>query len=670
MGQISRRQFLQYAAAGAAAAGLGSKNARRLISPAEPVPNEVAGEPTIYATTCRECPAGCGMHVWNREGRAVKAEGSPEHPISRGGLCARGQSSLQGLYDPDRIKTPLRRGDDGKLVPSDWASALAAIAARLAPKRGRVVLLSDLQTGTLDELMRAFCSTIGAAAPLYYEPVNYPALSRAYGVLGHEGVPRFVLDDCRLVVSFAADFLETWVSPVEFTRGFARTRDWKDGGAGRFLYVGPWQSMTAANADEFWQVPPAALPHVAFSLLHEVLQGGHARQDAAGIAELARPYDLAGAAVRAGIAPQKLRRVAELFCQEAPTLALAGPAMADDAASRDAAVAAALLNYAAGRVGQTVRLDRPHALGKAAGRKQVAAAIQSLGPDDVLIVHQANPVYSLGGPKDAALRAGLVVYLGTMADETAHQANWVLPVDSPLESWGDYEPYSGIHCLLQPVTGRLYDTRPAGDVLLDLAARAGKPLARAAGQAPGSFQEWQRQRLGPVLTENKQAERLGFAQAAAPATRAQLQPPAQRAGAAIPPTIQPPASLPAGQAELWVYPSIMLFDGRLANRGWLQEAPDPVSYIVWNSWLDIHPRKALSLGLAAGDVVEVRNDVGVIELPIRLNEEQVEDVVSVGLGQGHTALGRFADGVGASKDRRLKVSPPCAPQFAARAARP
>jgi anaerobic selenocysteine-containing dehydrogenase len=92
----------------------------------------IAGRPTFYATTCRECPAGCGMIVKTREGRALKAEGNPDHPINRGKLCPRGQASLQGLYNPQRYRNPLAK----KLGPGqapmhesiEWDDALGRIA--------------------------------------------------------------------------------------------------------------------------------------------------------------------------------------------------------------------------------------------------------------------------------------------------------------------------------------------------------------------------------------------------------------------------------------------------------------------------------------------------------------------------------------------------------------
>jgi len=90
--------------------------------------------------TCRECPAGCGMCLYGRDGRVTKAEGIRDHPVSAGGLCARGQSSVQGHYDPDRLRRPLRRDADGKAQPVEWAAAIEELG-KLKPGEGEKIRL-------------------------------------------------------------------------------------------------------------------------------------------------------------------------------------------------------------------------------------------------------------------------------------------------------------------------------------------------------------------------------------------------------------------------------------------------------------------------------------------------------------------------------------------------
>ena len=145
---MKRRRFLQVAGAAGAtlAAGCSSGSSDRLLPYVTPPDDVIAGIPTFYATTCRECPAGCGIHVTTREARAIKVEGNPAHPVSRGKLCARGQASLQGLYDPDRIRGPFRHTARG-LEPVAWDAAIAqlaeAVATAAASGPDRVALVTD-----------------------------------------------------------------------------------------------------------------------------------------------------------------------------------------------------------------------------------------------------------------------------------------------------------------------------------------------------------------------------------------------------------------------------------------------------------------------------------------------------------------------------------------------
>src|SRR3990170_4586945 len=118
---MNRRRFLRVlgTTGGGAAAltgcGIGPEPAEKLIPYLVPPDDQIPGTATYYATTCRECSAGCGLHVRIREGRAVKLEGNPESPVNRGRLCARGQAGIQGLYHPDRVRAPLARNQAGAL---------------------------------------------------------------------------------------------------------------------------------------------------------------------------------------------------------------------------------------------------------------------------------------------------------------------------------------------------------------------------------------------------------------------------------------------------------------------------------------------------------------------------------------------------------------------------
>ncbi len=668
MEPISRRAFLGLAASAGVAIATSppSKLADRLIPYVNPPEYPPSGQWATYATTCRECPAGCGMHLWHRDGRVTKAEGNPEHPVNCGGLCARGQSSLQGLYDPDRLRAPQRSG--GALA--SWPDAITSIGDKLRNRRGRVVVLSDLQTGALREVVESFAAAFGGAA-LFWEPINCEALCGAHDALfGLPQIPAFRMEQCRLILTFGADFLDTWISPVEYAAAFSRMHAFREGGMGRMVYVGPRLSMTAGNADDFLCVPPGGELAIAVEMLRAIAEKGRPKGDARTLTAHLKALSARAGGLPEGVSRARVESLARAFVESPSSVALAGPAGGSGSAARDLAMAAALLNYAAGRIGSSMDFAAPHALSRAAGNRQAEALLEGLTQEDILFLLGANPVYALNGAEAALRRAGAVVCLGTMPDESAALAHWTLPVDSPLESWGDYEPRAGVHGLMQPTLSRLHNSRPAGDLFLEVARAAGKPLARPGGAgAPENFEQWLHlcwrelhARLSPLTPFDlfwHDSLRRGGAYEKPAEVSVQLRPVADSmVERAVPARLVNDSRLgTAGStttdAELWVWPSVMLFDGRVANRGWLQEAPEPTTSITWGSWVELHPRKARALGLSDGDVVEISNERAAIELPLLVTEDVAENVAAVPLGQGHTALGRNATRRGANAFRLL-----------------
>ncbi|QWV97494.1 4Fe-4S dicluster domain-containing protein [Geomonas nitrogeniifigens] len=651
MSEMSRRTFLWIT--GGSSIALATDSPRKLVNKLIPKvnpPEEISpGHWTYYATTCRECPAGCGMHVANRDGRATKAEGNPEHPVNRGALCPRGQSSLQGLFDPDRVTKVLYRSGR-KHRQRSWQEAFDSISSRLAAG-GRVALLSALQTGAPAEVLHAFAAAFGSDRVLFYEPFNYESLRAAHQQLfGLPVIPRYDLEGSDFILSFAADFLETWGSPVRQARQFSDGRAYREGESPtRMAYLGPRLSMTAGNGDYFVQVSPEQLPVVAAALLRVIVDRGWARND---LGVLRPALDtLLNAPSLPALDQELLLTVARGFTSARRPVALAGPPFAAGPTATQTALCVALLNYAVGAIGSTVDFSRPHALSGSARDAELDLFFSSLGAQDVLFVLDANPAYSRAGAADRMARAGMVVYLGSQLDETAELARWVLPTDSHLESWGEYQPEPGVDGLMQPAMGRLYDTRGACDILIALAREAGRPLRSARGTTPADLLQWLKERRGFGGGEDE-AERGWQAALRTGGTWQETLPP----GTAHTPHLagisfqaqRPPGPARAEDVELWPWASIMLYDGRLANRGWLQEAPDPTSFIVWGNWIDLHPKKAATLGIEAGDLVQLTSVAGSLRAPVRLTTEIHERCAAVGLGQGHSALGQNARGVGSN----------------------
>jgi anaerobic selenocysteine-containing dehydrogenase/Fe-S-cluster-containing dehydrogenase component len=686
---IERRQFLKVIGASGAGASMaacgGTDAAERLIPYVVPNEEIVPGLATWYRTTCRECPSGCGMNIRTREGRAVKAEGNPLSPISHGKLCAGGQASLHGLYNPDRIRRPLARtspngADEADWDALNWDAAEQRLAEALDANRGRTVFLTHAMTGSMDALIDAFCAAYGIQR-VRYEPFAHEALRAGYAAVGGTGVPVHDFSAAEVVVTFGADFLETWLSPVDYAHGYTRGHAYDGGRRGRMIHVGPHQSLTGMNADEWLACRPGTEHLVALALAQIV--GG-----AGGV-------DPAQVATAADVPLERLQQVAAAFGNGGRSLAV-GPGVASShAAAVEVARGVALLNQAAGNIGSTVHLDRaehPATAGSYAQMTQLVAQMRT-GAVGALLVHGPNPVYSL--PDRAAVDEALanVAFTASFSpylDETSARAHLLLPDHHFLESWDDVVPRTGITGLVQPVMTPVFETKQTGDVLLSVARRGGATLPTQAT----TYYDYLRERLGATLGGDaawREALQVGFvlsggAQGAGegggvvqggggagggaagavmmPPAGAQQDTSAVAGGAILPVQPQQPAAgqtqlAPAtfagndGDPYLIVYPSYKFYDGRMANRPWLQELGDPVNKLTWSSCVEIHPDYADELGIDDGHIVEVTTAAGTFELPAWRHPAMRRDTIAIQLGQGHEAFGTYAKDRGFNPIRLL-----------------
>src|SRR4029079_10167407 len=171
---IDRRRFLAVlgvSGAGAAAlSGCSTERVQKLIPYLVQSEDQVPGVPTWYASTCTECAAGCGLHVKTREGRAIKLEGNPEHPVNRGKLCSRGQDSLQGLYNPGRLKGPMARAAGGDFQSSTWDDAIQRLTTKLSGAGSKVAVISGAGRGTFTDLLADWTGALGGTL-VRHEPV-------------------------------------------------------------------------------------------------------------------------------------------------------------------------------------------------------------------------------------------------------------------------------------------------------------------------------------------------------------------------------------------------------------------------------------------------------------------------------------------------------------------
>jgi molybdopterin-containing oxidoreductase family iron-sulfur binding subunit len=676
---LERREFLKVlgvtGAGSSILAGCRPNGADKLIPYVVPHEDIVPGVATWYHTTCRECPAGCGMSIRTREGRAVKAEGNPLSPISHGHLCARGQASLHGLYDPDRIPQPLARAD-GDWDRISWDDAEQRVYNALAAHRGRSVMLTHTFTGTLDQLIDDWCAALGVQRVRYDTFALEPLRAGYAAVFGGDAVPVHDFGNAEVVVTFGADFLETWVSPIDYANGWIRSHSYAQGRRGKLISVTPHQSLTDMNADEWLNIRPGTEHIAALAIARAMVDGGAAAGAAASV--LGAPEtQVEQAAQTCGVSADRLRGIARDFARNGRSLAVGPGVSSSHRAATAVAAAVAILNQIAGNIGNTVRLERREEHTRTGSYRDVQDVIARMrsGQVTALLIYGPNPVYSLpeqAAVKDALEKAAFVASFNSYLDETSALAHVLLPDHHFLESWGDYAPRTGVTSVIQPVMTPVFNTKQTGDVLLSIAQRARLSLPNAAPTFYDYLRaRWTREILtGAAAPASATDNGLGddpWREALKAGVVVGTSAAAQSAQSPSPPVPQSqmnwavPTFTGDGAYHLVVYPSYRLWDGRLANRPWLQELPDPVSKFTWASWVEISPATAKRLGLDNGHTAVVRTDAGKTEpLPVFIHPGTRDDVIALQLGQGHTALGRYAQNRGANPIQLLQAEPEAA----------
>jgi anaerobic selenocysteine-containing dehydrogenase/Fe-S-cluster-containing dehydrogenase component len=646
---IKRRDFLKVVGAGGAGAtmfGCSTEGVEKLLPYVIPDEEITPGVATWYTSVCGECPAGCGIWAKTREGRVIKVEGNPDHPISGGALCSRGFSAVQGLYNPDRLAGPMVRDGDS-FRPIGWDEAEALLAQRLQGGSNHLFLTGRMGP-SMTELVEDFLAGVGGTR-VEYEGLSEAPLREATRIgFGRNVVPTFDLAESRLVYSFGADFLESWLSPVEYQRGFARMSGVDDHGTkGRFVFLAPRLSLTGQNADEWVPLRSGSEAVMALAMAHVIAAEGGDAGPYAAILDAYSPRDVQDAT---GVPAEEIEALARRFVEDGPSVAV-GPGLAGHHRNATAAnLAVLILNAVAGNIGRTVRLQRVDQATASRPYAEILSAMGSMDQSGVVMVHDTNPAYSLpkaAGFQEAFASAGFRVAFASAMNETAYLADLILPDRHSLEAWGDSNPRPGLYTLQQPAMQPVphFESKQSGDVLLSVSARMGREMG------PPTFFDFLRGRWRDVqslVTGGsfdafwREALRTGVVEV--PGGNEEVRVALRSPDTAL--SFDVPAMDGNGDLSLLVYPSSRFGDGKHADRPWLQELPDPVSKMAWHAWVEIHPDTAEGMGLRTGDVVRVHSPHGMIEAPLWTYPGIRTDTVGLAMGGGHEHYGQFADGHG------------------------
>ncbi len=424
-------------------------------------------------------------------------------------------------------------------------------------------------------------------------------------------------------------------------------------------------SLTCASADRWMPARPGSEGALALGMARLILaESLHDKAalaangfSADGLLASLESYDLPRVAEMCGLTQEVIAEVAREFATTRPSVAMAGEVVAFQSNGPEAVRAVQLLNMVAGN------LNRPGGVYPAtapAGAEnsfaELLALVESMRTGGVKVAMiTGDPRHGIPpatGFQEALDNVPFTVSFSTLLDDTALQADLILPDHSALESWGDVVPQGGsrhaVYGLMQPVVTPLHDTRQFADLLLAAASELGGAVAAALPQKsclelvkatarrqilPAKGVDFELQwvellRRGGQLDTDK-----GVGNVYRWTSASKLPDPAR------PRFAGDEHQFPL---HLQVYPSTAFYDGRGAPHPWLQQLPDPMTTVVWDSWIEISPKTAASLGISHGDLVEVFSPRGALRLPAVIYPGIRPDMVAIPLGQGHKGGGRYA----------------------------
>ena len=620
-----RRDFLKALGFGLSAVTLAAcerapihKSIPYLIKPEEITP----GVANYYTSNFN----GYSVLVKTREGRPIKIEGNPNCILGKGRLDAVGQASVLDLYDVSKLKAPQLEGK-----ASSWSSVDTFVKnelnkAQSAGKKIRIIS-STITSPSTQAVITDFTTKYPNTKHVQTDAVSYSGIIKANeNSFGKAALPHYYFDKADVIVSFSADFLGTWISPLEFNRQYVSNRNMsslKGGKMSRHIQFEAGMSMTGANADARIAIKPSEEGPALLSL-YNALTGGN----------------LGGAKLSNTKAEKAIALTAkELSAAKGRALVVSGT---NDVSTQ---ILVNAINSALGSYGATIDLDNPsyQSAGNDADFVDFVNEVKR-GEVGAVLFLNTNPSYSFVNAKelgDALSKVPLRVSFADRVDETASVCNVVAPGLHFLESWSDERPVEGYYTIGQPTINPVNNGRAIEEGLLiwsDAPVKDYYSYVRTNWEKnilPSAGKTWKDLlQTGSVFLGSKPTASYTFTKDLTTVAQA------------ITGTGSNLAKGGDNGVQLHLYESIALRDGRYANNAWLQELPDPVSKVTWDNYVAINPKYADKLGIAEFDLVEVKSDKYSITLPALYQPGQAVGTVSIAIGYGRTKTGKAGNEVG------------------------
>lgn len=608
---VSRRNFLKVLGLGTASAAL-IASCKRPVEKAIPYfvkPEEIdPGKAAYYASAYFNQNEYGSVLVKVRDSRPIKLEPNPKSVITPRGTSGKIQASVLDVYNVNRFMNPTKEGEK-----IDWATADKEIVAKLnelkTADKDIVLITPTIISPSTKKLIGEFVDQYGAEWQMYDAiPMDgYREANRR--VFGNAVLPEYHFDKADCVVSIGADFLGTWLSPVEFSTQYSKRRDLTNGGRdmSRIYQIEAGMSLTGTNADVRIKAERSEYGRILTYIYNHF-----AAKEGMPVIEGKAPSDTV---------VEKLGDVvADLSKNKGKSLVLCG----DNDPDLQSIVNG--INYLLGNVGKTIAFDHSynHFMGSENWSKTLLG--NNLG---AVILWDVNPVYNSSASakvKEAIDQADLSVSISALPDETAVLCDYILPSPGYLENWDDAEYKNGVVAILQPTLHKLFDSRQAQETLLSWM---------------GSSTVWRDyikdywvKTYYPRQTANNDPDRFWVNSVRTSELVYSVKPvlttfnidEVKKALLVV------SKAKDAGGFTLELTESINIGSGHGPLNPWLQECPDPVSRIAWDNYASVAPSVARKMGIKNGDFVKI----GGLEVPAFVQPGQAENTISLALGYGRT----------------------------------
>lgn len=666
---ISRRKFLALLSASAAFAAASCTNYRNKgeIIPYNKKPEELTiGNSLYYASTCNVCPHSCGILVKTSEGRPIKIDGNPDHPVSKGKLCSRGQANILNLYDPEKLKEPQFSENRTKSSNLKWTDADDKIIDHLkyCTYSGKeIAIITNTITSpsfkkVLDDFSKTYPGTKIYSYELYNNGNYKNAFKKSYNT---DSLPVVKWENAKVILALESDFLATDGNKVEQVRLYTQNREVVANASFNKLYsVEGAVSLTGLNADYRIRLRTDAIEEFVLSLLNEILYKRKISRYTSDVnlQNVLKNYSLDDFIKKYNLKKKVIDNlVKDLTENQGASYISAGLKLPESTH-----IAVNFLNEVLGnsKLYSTESIQQEIIpLSSSSEIETLVANLQS-GKVGAVIHLDSNPVFHFSDDykyEELIKNVPLVITLTESISESAVAGNYILPINHTLESWGDYKTRTGYYSLQQPVIAPLYNTRQKESILLTwiggnkdiynedlyinyLKDNWEKNIYPAMNIAI-SFKEFWVSALhdGVIKTNENPSPKYNF--------------------------IADTFISAAGASKFKVSKDFVVIlnnshfigDGKFVNNGWLQELPHPVSKIVWDNYAAISPGTAKELNLKSNDKIELTAGGKKITAPVFIQPGFTDNVVAIELGYGRTKAGKIGDNIGVNSIKLISKNP-------------